>query len=457
MSERSGGFQENWIKSPQGNSANTTIGQFNKTRLFVIGLIAVLFLAAPFGYWFAARLALDCDPFTYAQIAKDMLAGGRLYTDVQTDKGPLTALAFAIPQVFFPRDYLAIGACLGLILIVQAAIFVWIFRDNPPAMVAAALCITILPLADWRWAWPSTEHLSNTFVVCNIALAYLIARRRWFRLRQAFLIGLFTCLCLNIRQTAVCSALVPVVSILTVAPNVKAMVKAFVAAVIGGLVGFGFIILLVWRIGDVYSYLQTLFFHPKTYASLGGWADVWKLISVNSNGVLAIAAVGCVSLGLFSQYRSLAITAIVAACMTIVIPRREFSHYFVGAFPYMALLLGVGLERYSNRKLFCWACPAIMACVLFLPIKETLALAYSQPREIEMADLAHSVDKLAPASSTMLVWGGSGSEPIVFASEHPTASKYWILWMMDIPNAPLLPITPKEIIASIWQTPRPSC
>jgi hypothetical protein len=429
--------------------------EFNRIpHVVAIGLILLICGLAPLAYRFTARLADDGDPFTYAEYGKEILAGKRLYSDIYFDKGPLSTLGYAIPQIAFPRDYLAIGAFMGLLLIVQSLILLWNFRTNPPALVAITLFTIIFPLSAKAYAWLSTEHLSNLFVACNLILAYCIARTGRFTLLQCFFVGVFSCLALNTRQTALISGLVPTVAIVMSGGTIRRVILGLASAFIGGIFAMAAVLLVVQRMADMQGYLDALFFHPATYSGLGSWHDAWRLLTENSTGPLATLAIIFVALALFSRYPALAASAVIAGFLTIILPRRDFNHYLVGLFPYIALLIGIGLERHAKTSaIFCWSTSAFVIYAACNPILSTLHEAQNHPRELELVDVAELADRIAPPSATILVWGKLGSEPIVFASNLPRANKYWILWTMDKENAPLLPASPKYIFDQYLQNP----
>jgi hypothetical protein len=343
---------------------------------------------------------------------------------------------------------------MGLVLIAESLILIWNFRSNPPAMVAITYFVIICPLSAKPFAWLSTEHLSDLFVACNLVFAYVIARNRRFSLFQCFLVGLCTCAALNTRQTALLSGLVPMVSIAIWGRPFRRMLAGIGSAFAGGVVGMAAVLWLVSRIADLQGYLDALFLHPASYAGLGSAHDVWRLFAEDFPSPLATLAIVFAALGIFSRYPALAASAVVAGLLTIILPRRDFVHYLVGLFPFIALLIGIGLERHARTSaIFCWACCIFMVYVSYIPIRSTLHDAQLHPRELELAAVADHIDRVAPPSATLLVWGRLGAEPIDFASKLPLASKYWILWMFQKVNAPLLPIPVKDIVAQYLANP----
>jgi hypothetical protein len=479
-------------------------------------LIAVMFAFAPWAYHCAARTDIDADPFTYAQHAKEILAGYRLYSDIYFDKGPLGLLGFAIPELLSPRNYLAIGTFLGFLLIAQCFILIWNFRHNPVAAIAVSFFILLFPLTSYSLDWLSTEHLSNLFVAANLAIAYSISRSHRFSIFQCFLVGVFSCLALNTRQTSLMSALVPAVAMATSSGSIRRALLGFGSAMLGGILSTIAILFVVSRLGEVKGYLDALFLHSATYASLGTMHSAWELISRNSTSPLAILVIAFATLGLFSGYSRLTVSAIFACLLTIILPKRDANHYLVGIFPYVALLIGIALDvrpipgslwkksrkamrrnfepdsrrravglalrneavlteiraSFDNKeagskvqaaaarllpqaakRAFGWAAALFMVVSACGPIFLTLKDATQNPNELQMAEVAKLTDRIAPPSATLFVWGRLGSEPIVFASKLPRANKFWILWMMDKESAPLLPISVDQIRSQYLANP----
>jgi hypothetical protein len=455
VSTTSGALQ---TKGNDSHAAVNTIPSYEHTRIspkIALLLILAMFAVAPVAYRYAARIVYDPDPFTYAEYGKDILNGMKLYSDVVLiDKGPLTAISYAIPQIFSPRNYLAIGTFMGFVLIAQALILSWNFRRNPSAVVAITFLITIFPLASEAFAWFSTEHLSNLYAACNLVIAFSIARVRRFSFLQCFLAGVFTCMAFYTRQTAVISGFVPAIEILLWGRTVRRVLLGTAYACLGGIIAMVVILILIFPIADIKGCLNILFLHSAAYAGLGSLHESWTLLSENILKPVGLLAMVAIAFGLFSRYSALACATLIAGLLTLISPRRPFDHYLVGFFPYAALLLGIGLERRALVWHFCgWLVFAFILCISYQPIQSTLRDANNFPQELQFAEIAHLADKIAPPAATLLVWGPPRCEAIVFASRLPTASKIWILWMMNKGNAPLLPMSVNQVIDGYLANP----
>src|SRR5579863_1779992 len=76
------------------------------TLLNAAGAVCIVaaLLASPYLYQCVASIQPSVDSYTYAEAAKEVLQGRKLYTDIYFDKGPLTALLVAIPALLEPRS-----------------------------------------------------------------------------------------------------------------------------------------------------------------------------------------------------------------------------------------------------------------------------------------------------------------------------------------------------------------
>jgi len=148
-------------------------------------LIAVAIACfAPIIYGLTGRLALDRDPYIYAQIGREMLEGKSLYDETWMDKPPLTYVLYAIPQVIFPRSIVAISVFAGIVIAVQGLMFAWAFRNCALAAICCLLFLTLYPQTVLNFAWASTEHFSNVFVAGTLIIALSIFRERKFSILQ---------------------------------------------------------------------------------------------------------------------------------------------------------------------------------------------------------------------------------------------------------------------------------
>jgi hypothetical protein len=443
---------------PANLDANTNTKPYYKYDRASLAVALIVILAssivAPSIYRYLARVEVDTDALTYAQAGKEILAGRRLYSEIYMDKGPLTVIAFAIPQLFSPRNSQAIGESLSFVLMGLALIFAWAYRFNPSAMAAAGSFIILFPMTSRNFFWFSSEHISNLFVAGNLVIAYKIARRQSFSFIDCFLVGFISCLALNVRQTALLSGIVPAVLWIKYAGTWNRILKAIACGFLGGILAFLIILLVVAHIGDIHEYLYMIFTHPSSYAGDGSWHRAWRLFADNAFKPLTMFVVIFLGYAIFSRYKAVVISAVIAGVLTCAIPRHDFSHYLAGLFPYMALSIGIGFDRNSTfDQIFAWACVAFTVCVCVPLAKENIKTARLSSSAIDMADIAPAIDRVAPPSASLFVWGPMGSEAIMFASRLPAANKFWILWMFNHYASGSRPVSVSEITSEYLANP----
>jgi hypothetical protein len=416
-------------------------------------------VTVPFLYHHVSQLAFNPDPFTYLQQAKEVLEGKKLYTEVQFDKGPITILIYAIPEIFFPRSYPAANAFLGICLSLQSLAFVWVFRRDFTIGVACTLAITLIPLTNSEFSWLGTEHASNIFVTGAIIIAICIWQKGRFSPWQCLLAGVFSFLAMNVRQTAITVAIVPAIAILFTPKSLSSKAKGAAWCVGGGVLGLVSVLLGAWLISDIPAYLRKFYLHPATYAGLGTWTDTWNLLLEVFTTPLGWIG-GAVILLAIAKARAwisatpLLMSAIAAGLLAVAMPHRNYSHYWMGVIPYLAMVIGIELfELRAKRRSVGLAASAFILCLTIVNIGVMYSWTTDHRDWDSRREIAEKADKIAPPNSTLLVWGPMGSEAIVFASEQPEANPNWILWMMEPPRDKLLPISVDELDDEYLENP----
>ncbi|MBI2823983.1 MAG: hypothetical protein HYX69_04740 [Planctomycetia bacterium] len=410
--------------------------------MWCVALVVVLG-AIVWIYEFTARQAVDGDPFIYAALAKDVLAGKRLYLDVWQDKPPLGILMYALPQLFVPRSYSAVMCFSAVLIATQAALFAYAFRRHKVAALGAAMFIAVFPLTEYGYSWPSTEHFANLFVTGNVLIALSIYRRQSFTLAQCFAVGAFACAAFHIRQNIVLCGVIPGLAVLVTPVGWADKLKGIGAMVAGALVGWLLILGLVLRFCDWREYFWTVFVYPRAYAAIGSMRDVIDLAIMLWRGSLPFVIVFFAGVAAASrQYRWLVVSALVVGLASCVLPMRAYIHYWGNCFPYVALLIGLGLERLErdNRPL-AWVSMAALA-IAFIPTAGVrVQLAYKEPSNWKLERVAAAVDRAAPAGANLMVCGPMCCESIQFASRLPAANKFsWVsqfqpLWRDILPES----------------------
>jgi hypothetical protein len=429
---------------PLDGNSKSLQGSRSSSSLVTLIAYSIAFAAvclAPFAYRNASAYFLDPDPFTYGQYAREVLSGKNLYRDTVYDKGPLMYLVYAIPESLVPRSYPALGAFLGIYLAIQAIAFFWIFRANPPAALAAALVMTVIPLTNYSWQWLSTEQVSNLFVTGALIVIYQLIRSGKYSALQCILAGVFTCLAMNVRQTGIFAALVVAAAILSARIPPRKKLTGFGWAAIGGLVGFVIVLAWVMIISDIASYLRVFFIYPRIYAGLGTWQDSWALVKWIFDQPMGILGGGFLLLALFRNW-PVALACAAATVISVAIPHRQEFHYWSGGLPYLALLAGIGLEKFAGRL----QTISLSAALLIFPVCSfdligMYKTADASTRWQQALDTARKIDEFALPHSSVLVWGPIGSDAIVYASQREPVNKHWVLWTMEPPADKLLPVS----------------
>jgi hypothetical protein len=178
---------------------------------------------------------------------------------------------------------------------------------------------------------------------------------------------------------------------------------------------------------------------------LGTWNDSWQLVKWIFDEPLGIIGFGFLLLALFRNW-PVTVSCAAAAVISVALPHRQELHYWSGALPYVALLAGIGLERFSGRL----QPIGLLVALLIFPISYfdlagIFRTANASTIWQQSLDTARKIDELAPPNATVLVWGPIGSDAIVYASHREPASKYWVLWTMQPPADKLLPISVSQI------------
>jgi hypothetical protein len=223
---------------------------------------------------------------------------------------------------------------------------------------------------------------------------------------------------------------------------------------LGGAIGIAIVLIWVLLISDISSYIQMTFFHSGSYASLGSWRDSIALIANGLKSPLGVLTVLAFAGAMFTRYRVLACVVLVSSLGTVILPRRNFSHYWVGMIPGMAILLVITMDQLKEvNKYLCWITPAFIYVLCQAPICENLTELPGVPHWSDYSDLARVAERYSQGRGTLLVYGDLTSEAINFASSLPRANKYWILWMLEPPSDTLLPINSDQIIADYQEHP----
>jgi hypothetical protein len=416
--------------------------------------LAAILIASGLIYRAATTAVLNCDPFLYGQVAKEILAGKRLYAETWQDKPPLAFFIYALPQWLGYRSYSALGFLQGIWIAAAGLIFFAAFRRELPAALACLAFSIFSPMIAPDTLWPSTEHFSNPFIAILILIGYLIYRDKRFSIRQCVLLGVISVIAFNIRQNAAVAALLAIGAI-AICPNPLRQKFAGAAAMaISAALVWGIILLIVWRIGDLRGYFYTVFKYPILYAR--GTSDAGTLPL--PHGQLGFAMIIAMALVLYPALRgpnrAYLATALVLGILICLMPKKPYMHYWGNLFPF--LTLGIGLSMQSAVMPSIRARRGICAAIIAVGLGQAAIQFHKlqdQPPYAAFKHAAELADQLAPPHATLLVVGAMGSQSINFASELPAANTYWVLFQLTPPWGDCLPVPPAKIIEQYLQHP----
>ncbi len=412
--------------------------------LFVVLAVAIV----PWLYLYDARAASNPDPFVLAQTAKETLAGKRLYSEAWMDKPPLGILVYAIPQLFVPRSMAAIAYFCGLCIVAGGGLCAYAFRRCPPASLACLMFVTLFPFSNWDYAWPSTEHFSNLFVMVALLCALAMQRTREFSLPECIAVGALVCLAFHVRQNTLLCGLLPLFTLLQAQGSPAKKLLGILSMAAGSLLGFALIAGLMLWMGDLRGYLWTTFAYPQSYASVGGEGVVVALLDLFWSGPMSPILGVFACLAATRKNRAFVLCLLVVGIVDCLLPRRHYGHYWVNSFPYVAVIIGLGIERIAKADFpAAWALPAGLAFALLPAVGFRTHADYQHPEYYRFLEIAETADKVAPPGATLLVDGPMRSESIQFASSLPAANRHWLMFQLQSPVIELLPQPWNEILA----------
>lgn len=419
--------------------------------------LLALVIATPSLFLYASGDIRNPDPFYYAQAARQILDGQRLYTEAWPDKPPVLIWAYALPQLFSPRSYRAVAVFGGCCVALVALMYAWAFRRTPLAATTSALFLALIHLSHWDWAWPSSEMVANVFVAGLLLLALTINRDGQFTTRQCVTIGVCTCLVFHVRQNMVLSALVPLFTIWQAPQIVASKVRALLVILASALITWGLILALVFATGDVPLYFWTVFVYPRLYANLVGAFQGqagMSWILTNSPLVWIVFVFGALAV-IDRPRRAFVLVTLVVGCVAALAPGRYFAHYWANTFPFAALIVGLGTECLVGKS--AWKSRALAAGLVLVLLRGMFEYFASEDFEnrtlAAYENVAAAADQIGPQNGKLMVMGTMPCEAIQFASRLRPANTYqWMFQLLD-PNHRILPMPLEEIRRQYLESP----
>jgi hypothetical protein len=424
------------------------------SRLRLLTCVEVILVATvPIIYWLCSREAISADPYVYGQVAKELLAGKRLYATTWQDKPPLAFVFYAVPQLFAPRSYAASVIWLSLCLVVQAMMFRWVFRSTRLGAFSCLAFILLFPMRSPDNIWPSTEHFSNLFIAANLLIAFFIFRGQKASNGLAIAAGALSCLGFHVRQTALFSGLLPVLGTLLAKQPAKSKATSIAVMAGAGLVCWGLVLGFVAAVGDLHGYFYTVFVYPRLYAAGGPPGSLPSLLSRMQESLPLLAAL-CLGLTAGKKYQWLAVAACVVGFFSCILPQRNFEHYWLNLMPYIALMVGVAMlespagQGKINVAVAAW----LLAFGIFWTVMRLMAVSL-HPTELAYERIANVTDRTAPPGATLLVVGAPPCQAIQFASKLPAANTYFFDVQFTPPWCDMLPRSLTEIFTEYEANP----
>jgi len=231
-------------------------------------------------------------------------------------------------------------------------------------------------------------------------------------------------------------------------------VIGLVAMAVGGLLAWLPILAFVAATGDLDMYFWTVFVYPKSFARVGSLSATIQLVMTvwTISLPLLVAAFTCFALTPRNRwFVALNLAVGIGICM---ITRREYAHYWSNSLPFVAVIIGLGMQRLleldrgvARRVAFG------LAAALVVPACFRAYIAIVNPTHQVMAKLAAAVDAQSPEDATLLVCGPGPSEAIQFASRLKAASMYEWMFMLRPPYPDILPKKYDQIVEEYLAAP----
>jgi len=213
--------------------------------------------------------------------------------------------------------------------------------------------------------------------------------------------------------------------------------------------------MVLW-IGDLHGYFYTVFQYPFGYAGAGGekqFIDLWLRYGF-AQTPLPLFVFLSAALALHGRYRWLVAGSLLVGIAHCLLPKREFPHYWCNLFPFVALYMGIALQRnFIRASSVRWT---IVGAVFFMGMFGAAASLYQAQQSATydvLETVAETADRTAPPGSTLMVYGSAPIEAVMFLSSLPAANTYWWTRFFEEPYPPLLPKTQDAIFQEYLEHP----
>ncbi len=420
-------------------------------------LLTSLFMAAVSTLFYVTSYDIyDGDCFNYSVIARDILAGRRLYIDAWDNKPPLAYVFYMAAELVRPGSFAVLQTLLGVWLALGALTFVHLTRPaNGAAFWLTAVFLAVFPVSTGYFVWASTENIVNPFALIQLAIALRVRERGTFTAYEALAVGALMTTCFHIKQNTVLFGLVPLHDLLRSASRAdRCRALGFCAA--GAVIAFvplaGFIALTT----DPHEYLNVTFLQPGKVATASSDWGALSLLRAFLGTELSIVLCLFTSWAIYRGPRSLVLLAVIISLVVCVSPNRPYAHYLTSLIPVAGMVILISLDR--EDLLHPPAIGVVLAlAMLSLPnAARTLRGALKEDTTAKLSAVAHYVDAHSAPADRLLVIGPDAAAPyIYFASNVRHAHRIFWDGYFDGATSRLIP-EPIETVLQEYQANPPT-
>jgi hypothetical protein len=383
----------------------------------------------------------DGDCFVYSVVARDILAGKKLYLDTWDNKPPLAYLFYMAAELVRPGSFGVLQALLGVWLALGALAFVHLTRPTiGTASWVTALFLAIFPASTASFAWASTENIVNPFALLQLAIALRVRKRGTFTTLEALGVGALMTVCLHMRQNTLLFGLVPLHELLR-SPSSRERWRALGLSAAGAAVTFVPLAAFIALTTDLHEYLNVTFALPGRFAAASNRLDALSLLRSFSGTELSIVLCLFTPWAFLRGPRSLVLLAVTVSFAVCVSPNRAYPHYLASLIPVAGFFILIALD--NEEDLFRPQALGVLLALAMLGLPNAVRTVRGALKEGTTAKLdafARGIDVLSAPSDRLLVIGPEEAAPyIYFASNVRHAHRIFSDGYFDGPTSQMIP------------------
>ena len=389
------------------------------------------------------------DVFVYAEYGKLMLQGKRLYSEIFLDKPILTPILYALPQLVAPNVYWVFKLCLACVLWLQGYLIIKTMKPPLATSLVVSCVVLFLPLLFWDWEWPSTEHLSNLFVVGVLLLCWRAATADRCGVLAALAIGALLGAAVLVRQTTATTAIVPMATLAAMRGNVPRRLAALALIGVAGATTLLVSVGAAYFLGNVDGYVRTMLMMPGMYSNETlpeMTASFAHYMGMAQECQLMPLLTGAAFLACLPRQRFTLLAGLAAGVLTVAASPRSYGHYAVGMFPGIAVAIAGGLRGDFTSPRWMGEPRPIPAALIGSLLLAMIAPFWSARLVLEIsthwrasnlaapAEFERWLDQTLPGPRTMWLVAPMNYEYILYASDKTPAHALHTAWEMDRPD-----------------------